>query len=1071
MGLVHLHRHGEYSLLDGLGTGAQYAARAAEMGQEALAVSDHGTMAGVLYHIKACAGLDDQGNKLHEPVKPIVGMEAYFRWDAKTHDKETNWGFNHLLLLAKSEEGFKNLMRLSSESYTKENFYRKATVDIEMLRRHREGLICSSSCPAGPVPKSIVNGGDAEIEFATFLDIFGDDFFAEIQPHDWDGQREVNKGIVSLAQKHGVPLVATADSHYVLKEDYDTHQILIAISTNTTVKEREEALAAGEDVLFSGNNTLYLLSEEEMRDEFRRAHPYLQPGLVDEAIANTEYMAGRVDDYEVSKAPKLPKATRSPLEAERILREWCKEGLARIDKAGDPVYAERVERELGVMRRRGVLDYFIIVGGMVRTAKDMGIRVAPGRGSAAGSLVSYLCRITGIDPIGHGLSFDRFMSEYRLENPDIDVDFQHTRRDEIPELLKEKYGHDHVTNVAAFSTFQAKSAVKDVARVMGIPFEEGARVSKEIEAYTNRHEEQSLDDLADASIVIGKFRDNYPEAWQHAIKLEGQIKGISKHPAAVVITDKPISEYMPTMKDASGEGVVTQWAERADFHVITNYGFLKMDCLSTDDLTVQQDTLDLIEKRHGIRYDFEDPKQFPVVEDPDKVDPEVIEFFGKGPFLGIFQFSSKGITQLLRNIRPTTMMDLTAANALYRPGPINSGIVWEYPKLKNKEMEPKDWHPAVEPHLRKTYGLIAFQEQVMAIVSELGGFEPGESYVVFKSMTKWHVSKQRGIKGTEKLKPLVDKFIAGCASKGIGRAEAMEIWEGIAAMSHYSFNASHSAGYALEAYQDGWLKVHYPREFFASLLSWEPQKVTQAIREARNAGIKVLPPDVNVSRSGFTLPEQKQSDDDPIRFGLFSIKDVGVTAVKEIVEQREKGGPFTSIEDFQERCAKRRCNSRVVKALEESGAFDSIGGRAALTDVEKTMLEKQRLGFVLTSNSYTERSAELIRERIALNDYLETLDKKTPDVTVGGEIVRATHKTKVSQKDGSSYSFAFVDLEFDQEEYSVAYFGDAYEEFREHLREGETILVMGDWTPKKNSLTAKASCTIEQLEGVLEGQA
>ena len=1049
--LVHLHRHGEFSLLDGVGTAEHYAKRAADLNQSALALTDHGSLAGVLYHANAC---EEYG------IKSIVGIEAYFTSDALIHNKEHKRF--HLVLLAKNPTGFTNLMRLSSLSWLPENFYYKPCIDWRLLRQYSEGLIASTSCMSGIVPSAILAGdNEGALKYLnTMLDIFGDDLYLEIHPHDDDGQRRVNRELIGMAEDKSIPMVAATDAHYPYKEWFGTQDILVMIQTGQSNKSREEREDAAKDIFKFSGNTYWLMSEGELIEQFNNFHPEISNSYVDELIRNTSEISDRCEHFSIDKSPKIPKATKSPLEAEIILRRWCKEGLERIGKVNDETYLRRVEEEFSVMRKLKVLDYFVIVADMVRWAKERNIRVGPGRGSAAGSLINYLVRITSVDPIGYGLLFERFLNDYRTELPDIDIDFQDDRRDEVKQYLHEKYGDDYVVNVASFQSFKPKAVIQDVSRVLNVPYDKVRRATNVI---PDKLFGETLEELEAAYSTIKHFFEEFPQVKIHATRLQGQISRQSQHPAAVIITDRPAIDVIPMMQSKDG-GMVTQWSERANAQLISPYGFLKIDCLATDGLTMQQNILKKIEERTGEIIDFEDVNKFPIIESPHNIDQKVVENFADGYNLGVFQFAGKGIVGLLKQIQPENLEHIIAANALFRPGTLANGVAFEYADRKNGK---KFWrlpHGSMDEFISSTYGLMIFQEQVMQIFRTLGQNVTPADTAPFLSVVAKGIA--RDLDGKKKLQKYYDQFSAGCEEKKIARHTYDEIWQQILQMTTYAFNKAHSTGYALQAYQDKWLKTYYPLEFYSSLLTIEmssgaePQKkVMRAIREANTLGVKILPPDINISDIGFTI------DGNSIRFGLQAIKFVGQAAVEEIKEKR----PFESYEDFYSKVEKKKINKRCKKALVSAGAFDELGGRekwilnedgdielGSMNKENKSLAEKESMGFSISSNGDNEKYNKVLADYISEDDLQGS-------VQVGGEVTSIKEIT-----DKKNRKMAFADLSYNNNDYAVTFFADEYEAFRHLLTEGNTILIAGEYDSERETTVAHRAISVMQLMAEVE---
>jgi DNA polymerase-3 subunit alpha len=1035
MSLVHLHRHSEWSLLDGVGDAEMWAGQAAKLGQPALSITDHGSLAGVLYHAEAC---EEVG------IKPIFGMEAYFRPDIKKdRDEKNRYGYFHLLLLAKNEEGFRNLMRITSASYEDKYFYQKPNVDWNLLNNHKEGLIASSSCISGYAPKQVLLGNEEEAEkyIDVMLKMFGDDFFLETQPHPFDEQKIVNKYMINLALKRGINVVATADAHYPYSDWASTQDILLMINTGQSTKSREDADEDEREYMQFTGDTYYLMTDEELFNEFKGSMD-LPDDLVTQMINASGDIADRIDHVRYDKSPKIPRASESLDEAEKLIREWCEEGLVRIGKDKNIVYRDRLQEELAVMRKLKVFDYFIIGGDMMRWAKSNGIRCGAGRGSAAGCLVAYLIGITSLDPIGYKLLFERFLNEYRTEIPDIDIDFEHERRDEVKAYLKEKWGDEYVVSVASFQSLGHKSCVQAVARVLDVSFPETKKVTDKI---PNIIFGESLETLEIMIPDLRAYFDKYPEVEKHSKRLQGQIKGTSRHAGAVVVTNEPARDLIPMMKAKDGS-MVTQWSERGNAQLISPYGFLKIDCLATKGLTVQRMTTELIEERHGVRVDFEDPTQFPVVEDPYLSETGVVKEFAAGMNVGIFQFGEPGAKNLLREIKPEHLEHIIAANALNRPGTLSNGVAYEYARRKNG----KDWKivdEVAEPYLGPTYGLIIYQEQVMQMYRVLGkDVLPSEAAIFLKVVAK---GIARDLEGKKKLQAYFDKFARGCEEKGIEKSAYEEIWNNILQMTTYSFNKSHSAGYGLQAYQDMWLKQNYPLEFYTSLLTVEDE-TTPVIRESRIKGISILPPDINISDVFFTIDDEANA----VRFGLYSIKNVGPVAVKELIENR----PFENLEDLEARCVKQKVNKKVKDALLMSGALDSFGLRNDTIEEEKAIGEREYLGFTLSRASEIEQHKERIRGLKGFKESHELEDLDGGTVFVGGEVV-AIKEIKTRHGD----PMAFIDLAFGTDEYSLTLFPEQYAKYASILSEGNAVVIKGDWDASRKTVTVKNAATAQAL--------
>ena len=1054
MGLVHLHRHGDFSLLDGVGRDEMYAERAAELGQSALALTDHGNLAGSLYHAEACHKVG---------IKPIVGMEAYFRPDIKKdRDEKNTYGYFHLVLLAKNAEGFKNLMRLTNASYTDDYFYQKPNVDWALLREYSEGLIASSSCLSGLLPRLLLQEDIAGTErtLRIFQDIFGEDFYLETQPHDIDEQRLVNNELIKMASKNGIPVVAAVDAHYPFKGWRDTQDVALMISTNSSLKKREEDREKGKSVMEFTGDTFWLMSEEELAESFFQYHPDIDADTMSAMINASEDIAERCEDFNYDKSPKIPRATDTKEEANLILRRWCHEGLERINRVSDPEYIDRMERELQVIGKIGVADYFVIVGDMVRWAKSQKIRVGAGRGSAAGSLVNYLIGITAIDPIGYDLLFERFLNEHRTEIPDIDIDFQDDRRDEVKQYLKNKWGDEYVVDIGAFQSFGHKGVIQDVGRVLNLPYIEIKRATDDIPPQAKTFG-MDMRDIAEAIPSVGKLFAKYPELEKHCLRLYGQMKGQSTHAAAVVVTDRPASELIPMMRSKE-EGMVTQWGERGNAQLISPYGFLKIDCLSLAELTVQDKTTKLVKERHGVDIDFESIEQFPIIESPYNIDKDIIDSFSDGANIGVFQFESKGIVGLLKNIKPTNLEHVIAANALYRPGTLDNNVAFDYASRKNDRHNWKIPHESVDKYISYTYGFMIFQEQVMQIYSALAKDATDAEAATFLKVVAKGIA--RDLEGKSRLEAYYDKFAAGCEEKGINKRTTETLWSQILQMSTYSFNKAHAAGYSLGAYQDKWLKNRFTIEFYVSLLTKKPKKIPEIIRESKYYGISILPPDINTSEEEFTI------DDNSIRFGLLGIKYVGPSTIAAIKEAR----PFESFEELIEKIPRAKLNLRTRKHLLMAGALDCWGGRTQwvldedgdripepVDLAQMTEWEKESMGFAVSKGDDLNVYREIIEQRITLDEDFEDEE----EVLVAGEIIGIKeHKTKKGDQ------MAFVTLDYFNKEYRLTIFPEMYKRFSHMIVQGKVLMAIGDWDEERDTITVEHLCTAEQLALELAGR-
>ncbi len=1036
--MIHSHVHTEYSFLDGVGTSLMLAEKAAEMGQPALCLTDHGVLCGALHHLSAC---EKHG------IIPILGMEAYYNPDRTARGKEHLPNIWHLILLAKNETGWKNLVRISSESHST-GFYRKPRVDDDLLSRYGEGLIASASCLAGYIPNKILTGeyDEANRHLEMMLHLFGDDFFFEIQPHNIDAQREYNIEAVNLAAEHGVPVLATADVHYPYEDWDDTHDVLLLINTRTKRSEREEGEAQGEEFMRFVGNTYWLMDDMTVMTSFEKHHPSLPKYVITEAISNTEeWLLSKIDPFTISKEPKIPKVTKSEDEAEAKLRSWIAEGLERVAKEDDQQYLDRVEYELDAMREAQFFDLIIIIGEMVRFAKREGIRKGPGRGSAAGSLVCYLIGVTDVDPIGHLLPFERFLAPGRKEPPDVDLDFQHDRRDEIKMFVADLVGHERVAELCAFGTFALKNTLQFVGRVIEVPYAAIEHATKTFDALAKGDDadvEMSLEHMRKLSSKLDWLANKFPELWRHSVRLQGQCKQLGTHAAGLVVTDQPINEVVPTMRRGEDGTMVTAWSDGGRFRAISEYGFIKIDVLSTDALTKQNMALRLIRERTGEDIDLNDPSVFPSA-DPGMFDPEVIALFAEGKTLGIFQFHTPAMVEFLRELAPETFIDLVAANALFRPGPLEGGEASEYGRRKGQEWSYP--HPILERILKPTRGVLAFQETVMQIAVEIGGFTGAEADDLRKAMGKLYRLGQKVVNDFLRGNKYDQKFLTNAIANGLSPEEAHEWWNRILAFGSYGFAKNHSCPYSLQAYQDGWLKIHYPWAFWPAFLTFDPDRVRRAVDEMESLGLRILLPDINESDLYFT-----PVDEHTIRFGLLAVKGIKDASVAELLAKR----PFTSLADFEERIEKKKCNKTAKAALYLSGALDSIGGRnggfwheiypwAVLrpwTAAGRGKAEKETIQIALSNRNSAEEAHQhkLVEDRIWTREEFDKADKGEM-LIVGGEVVSVK---KIVTKRGDD--MGFCSLRFREDDYELTLFPEYWSAYHEKLEEGELILAYGE---------------------------
>ena len=877
---VHLHLHSEYSLLDGAARINNAVSKAREMEMPALAITDHGAMYGVVDFYKACKKAG---------IKPVLGCEVYVAprsMSQRTPKLDDN--LYHLVLLAENQEGYRNLLNLVSLGFTK-GFYYKPRVDKEALAGNSRGLIALSGCIAGEVASKVLRGQPEQARQAAgaYRDIFGsENFYLELQDHGFEEQRTANRELLKIHREMGIPLIATNDVHYVRREDAANQDVLLAIQTGKSVDDPGRMKFQSEE--------LYLKSPREMNLLF---------GELPEAISNTVEIAGRCNvELEFGKYFLPHYAVPEGYNADTYLEELCYQGARRIyGELGEEI-RQRLGFELGVIKQMGYSAYFLIVWDFIHFARQKGIPVGPGRGSAAGSLVAYSLGITNIDPLRYGLLFERFLNPERVSMPDIDIDFCFERRGEVIDYVVQKYGADRVAQIITFGTMAARAAIRDVGRALNMPYGEVDRVAKMVPPELHVTIEKALNDAAE----LKEIYDQKPEVRKlidTAAALEGMPRHASTHAAAVVITKDPLTDYLPLYKASDGP-VTTQFAK----DTVEELGLLKMDLLGLRTLTVISDALNLIAGSTGERIDI------------DKIpldDPATYEMLARGEAAGVFQLESSGMRSILRDLKPEVFEDIVALVALYRPGPLGSGMVVDFIKNKHGLNKTTYLHPRLEPILKDTYGVILYQEQVMRIASDLAGFTLGEADMLRRAMGK---------KKPEIIAGLRAQFVGGAVNNGVDKDVAGQIFDLMEYFAGYGFNKSHSAAYALITYQTAYLKANYPLPYMAALLTSvkdNADKVAAYIEDCRRLGIEVLPPDVNESKESFTVAGAK------IRFGLAAVKNVGLGAVESIIKAREAGGPFNGYVDFCRRLDPKVVNRRVLESLIRCGAFDSLGHRRA----------------------------------------------------------------------------------------------------------------------------------------------
>ena len=1089
---AHLHVHSEYSLLDGACKIEKLAERAAELDQPALGLTDHGVMNGAVEHYKACR---------RHGIKPIIGVEAYLVDDRRTTPMAPRYERNHLTLLASSDAGFRNLVALSSAGFM-EGFSRgKANVDMELLEGHSDGVIALTGCLQSRFCRRLVEDrpDDARAHLDDLLQAFGpEQVYFELQRNGIAEQEKANEGVIRFARELGRPLVATADVHYLRREDYDSHAALLCVQTKSTIEQPK---------LRFDTNEFYLKSSEELSQSFSD---------LPEAVATTTEIAERCElEMELGKLllPLFP--TADGVEPGEMLHELAAEGLAR--RYGDPVPAEAQERldfELGVISEMGFESYFLIVWDFVKYAKENGIAVGPGRGSAAGSIVAYALEITDIDPLANGLLFERFLNPGRKSMPDIDIDFSVRGREQVIRYVAEKYGRDCVAQIITFGRMAPRAATRDAARVLGYDYGTGDRLAKQIpEPIMGRN--LSLDEYLRPGEELRRTYDSDPDAKKiidTAKGLEGIVRNHSIHAAAVVIADRPLQEIVPLQLaedrgaagassglggngGGNGNGNGDGRGERA-YKTVTQYsmgpieeiGLLKMDFLGLRNLDVIEDAVEIVERSRGegieikaIRLD----------------DRATYEMLSRGESIGVFQFESEGMRDALRAVKPTEFSDLVALVSLYRPGAMR--YIPDYAKGKRDPSSVRYADDRLRSITESTYGCVIYQEQLMEIAKRMAGFSPARADDLRKAIGK----KKRDLMATIK-----QEFLAGLKESGTNDVVANDLWSLMEAAADYSFNRSHAACYALIAYRTAWLRANYPAEYMAALISSvmsTKDKVPFFVNRCDEMGIEVLPPDVNASEHGFVVSGKS------IRFGLDAVKNVGHGAVQAILEARESGGEFSSVYDFCERVDTRAVNRRAVECLVKCGALDSTGGtrmgmlealptalafgqkaqedtrlgQGSIFDLgggaaegsggggraqhppiglaefdrrELLSLEKETLGTYLSSHPLAE-IREALRARVDCS--LSELGGKADGsfVTVGGIVAEfKRHKTKR----GDPMAFATLDDVEGQVETLIL--GKAYTDAAEYLGMDTVIVVRGRLDHQERGQTKLIAQEVERFE-------
>ncbi len=1026
MSFAHLHVHTEYSLLDGSNKIKEYVNRVKELGMTAAAITDHGVMFGVIDFYKAAKAAG---------INPILGCEVYVAPGSR-FDRELTHGddrYYHLVLLAENNQGYQNLMKIVSKGFV-EGYYYKPRVDMEVLEEYHEGIIALSACLAGEVQRYLVRGlyEEAKQVALRYEGIFGKgNYFLELQDHGIPDQKTVNAGLMRLSQELGIELVATNDVHYTYAEDWEAHDILLCIQTGKKLSDENRMRYEG--------GQYYVKSEDEMRELF----PYAL-----QALENTQKIADRCHveiEFGVTKLPHFD--VPEGYDSWTYLNKLCHEGLVARYPDKHEELLPKLDYELEVIQKMGYVDYFLIVWDFINYARTHGIPVGPGRGSAAGSLVSYTTGITNIDPIRYNLLFERFLNPERVTMPDIDIDFCYERRSEVIDYVVEKYGKDCVTQIVTFGTLAARGVIRDVGRVMDLPYNFCDTIAKNIPNELNITIEKALTMNLELRAMY-ESDEKVHTLIDMAKRLEGLPRHTSMHAAGVVISQKAMDEYVPLSRASDGT-ITTQFV----MTTIEELGLLKMDFLGLRTLTVINDAVKLVEKNHGIKIDV------------DKInydDKKVLDSIGSGKCEGVFQLESAGMKNFMKELKPQSLEDVIAGISLYRPGPMD--FIPKYIQGKNApesaSYECKELVPILEP----TYGCIVYQEQVMQIVQNLAGYTMGQADNIRRAMSKKKqyvidAERQNFVYGNE------EQGIRGCIANGISEQAANKIYDSMVDFAKYAFNKSHAAAYAVVSYQTAYLKYYYPVEFMAALMTSvidNPRKVAEYIYTCRQMGIKVLPPDINEGEGRFTATEEG------IRYGLYAIKSIGRPVVDLIIEERSAGGKYKTLQSFVERVAGREVNKRTLENLIKAGACDGLDGNR----------QQMMLTYNLLIDNQTQQKKNNMAGQMSLFDLVSEEEKKSyeiqyPDVAEYSKEVKLGFEKEVlgiylsghpleeyEEKWRKNVSAVTTDFMLDEETNAVK------------VKDNQTVIVGGMITEKtikytKNNKTM-AFLTVEDLFGTVE---
>lgn len=996
MEFAHLHVHTEYSLLDGSNKIHEYVARVKELGMNSAAITDHGVMFGCIdfYRAAKAAG-----------IKPILGCEVYVapgsRFDREAGQTENR--YYHLVLLAENNQGYQNLMKIVSKAFI-DGFYYKPRVDLELLKEYHEGIIALSACLAGEVAKNLTRGFYEEAKKAAlrYRDIFGEgNFFLEMQDHGIPEQQRVNQQLLRMHQETGIELVVTNDVHYTYDTDVEAHDILLCVQTGKRLQDEDRMRYEG--------GQYYVKSPEEMLKLF----PYIP-----EALENTQKIADRCDveiEFGVTKLPKFD--VPAPYTSWEYLNKLCYDGLKERYTENLDELGKRLEYELGVIQKMGYVDYFLIVWDFIRFARDHDIMVGPGRGSAAGSLVSYTLGITKLDPIKYDLLFERFLNPERVSMPDIDVDFCFERRQEVIDYVVEKYGKDRVVQIVTFGTMAARGVIRDVGRVMDLPYAQCDSIAKMIPTELNITIDKALKmnlelrTLYETDETVKKLIDM-------SRRLEGLPRHTSMHAAGVVISQKSVDEYVPLSRASDGS-IVTQFT----MTTLEELGLLKMDFLGLRTLTVIQNAVKLAEQNQGVKLD---------IDHINYEDKKVYEMLGAGKTDGVFQLESGGMTSFMKELKPESLEDVIAGISLYRPGPMD--FIPQYIKGKNNADSITYDCPELEPILKPTYGCIVYQEQVMQIVRSLGGYTLGRSDLLRRAMSKKKAAvmekeRQNFVYGN------AEEGVPGCVNRGIPEQIANKIYDEMIDFAKYAFNKSHAAAYALVAYQTAYLKYYFPVEFMAALMTSvidNPSKVAEYILSSRKMGIAILPPDINRGYSSFSV------DGTSIRYGLSAIKGVGKPVIAAIVAEREERGLFKNLRDFIERMSGREVNKKTIENLIKAGAMDELPGNRR----QKMMV------YVQIMDSIAQEKKNTMAGQMSLFDLVSEEEKSAFEI-------RMPNVTEYTKEDR---------LAFEKEVLGIYISGHPLEEYEERWRKNISA-VTTDFLPNEETGTPAVHDGAKEIVG------